>query len=116
VSAHLVTAVLVGLLIAAVAVASVVGLVARRRRFLEDRLILVALVAVAAAIVSGALVAIGGGRPRDGLHLLYAAGILIILPVGRFAWRRLDDRRRDWLLLAGCLVGLGLLLRLAQTG
>jgi hypothetical protein len=116
VSPHALTATLVALGVVAVALAAVAGLATRRRPFLEDRLILVVLGLVALAIVSGALLAAGGRRPRDGLHLLYAAGILAVLPVARFAWPRLRDRGRGWLLVVGCIVGLGLLLRLAQTG
>jgi hypothetical protein len=116
VSAHVLTAwaVLAGLV--AVAGAAAVGLATGRRRFLEDRLILVTLAAVLVAIARGALLVVGGSRPRDGLHLLYAAGILAVLPLARFAWPRLGSGGRDWLLLAGCAVGLGFLLRLAQTG
>jgi hypothetical protein len=116
VSAHVLAAWAVLLALVLVAVAAVAGLATGRRRFLEDRLILVTLAVVAVAIATGGLLAVGGSRPRDGLHLLYAAGILAVLPIARFAWSSLGPRGRGWLLLAGCAVGAGLLLRLAQTG
>jgi len=116
VSTHVLTAWLVAAAVAVVALVAVVDALTHRRRFLEDRLILVALVVVAVAIATGASQLATGGPPRDGLHLLYAAGLLVALPLARFVWPGLDDRRRDWLLVAGCALAAGLLLRLAQTG
>jgi hypothetical protein len=116
VSAHVLTALLVAAAIAALALASVADALTRRRRFLEDRLILVALGLIVVAIATGAVEAISRTGPRDALHLLYAAGILVVLPVARVAWPTFSDRRRDWLLVGGSALAAGLLVRLAQTG
>jgi hypothetical protein len=116
VSVHVLTAWAVLVALTAVAATAVVGLLTHRRRFLEDRLIIVALAVVLVAIATGALLVVGGSRPHDGLHLLYAAGAILVLPIARFAWPALGPGGRGWLLLAGCAIGAGLLLRLAQTG
>lgn len=115
-SAHLLGAWLVAVGLAGVGIASAVGLATRRRPFLEDRLILATLTAILVAIATGGLMLVGGGGPRDGLHLLYAAAVLAVLPVARFAFPAIGSHRRGWLLMAGCLLAAGLLVRLAQTG
>jgi hypothetical protein len=86
----------------------------RPGRLAVDRAILAAIVAVLVAIGSGLLLVIGGPRPSDPLHFVYATAALLVLPVVRFA-QRLAGRRALWIAV-GAAVLLGLVVRLAQTG
>jgi hypothetical protein len=91
-------------------------------RFVVDRLILLNVAVVAANVLAGALVAAGGGRPADALHLLYGVAAVVVLPLG---WtlggrpgpnRRPSRARRDAWVLAAALVLLGVEVRLVATG
>lgn len=117
VQGHQAIAAVVAVLVIALAVVVVAGAATGRpMRVAVDRLILAALIGVAVAIALGAGLLLTGRSPRDGLHLVYAGLALTALPVARFALPSLVSRRRAWLLLAGCLVEAGLLVRLLQTG
>ncbi|HET7028218.1 MAG TPA: hypothetical protein VFI28_11055 [Candidatus Limnocylindrales bacterium] len=85
-------------------------------RFLVDRAILVGVALVAIdALVGIALLAVGHA-PMDLLHVVYGGVALVVLPAARWAGRSSDLRRRALWVAAGCVVLLGVLLRLAQTG
>ena len=116
-------------LAAALVVAAVWSVVDGRRtsgaldhRFVVDRLILLNVAVVVANVLAGALLAAGGARPADPLHLLYGFAAVVVLPLG---WtlggrpgpnRRPSRARRDaWVLAAG-LVLLGIDVRLVTTG
>ncbi len=114
---HLAAALAVAALVVVVTLVDVAGL-ARRRvlRLALDRAILAVLAASLLAIATGVALVIGGRAPRDALHLLYAAGTLITLPIARFAMPRLTVRGRGIAVLIGCAAMAGFILRLVQTG
>ena len=90
--------------------------VLRSRRWL-DRLILALLVAVAAALLLGPVIAIGrGAGPADPLHFVYAMVALLAVPVARLVAYGRGSTRVGWWVVAGGLVTLGALLRLWATG
>jgi len=90
------------------------GRLGRPGRLAVDRAILVAIAAVLAALGSGLLLLVLGGRPADALHFVYAAAALAVLPVARFA--SVLARRRPLAVVVGALVLVALVVRLAQTG
>jgi hypothetical protein len=83
---------------------------------LADRLILVSLVAVAVAIVTGGVLGLIGARVGDPLHFLYAVAALLVPPVARYLGRMGTPRRRGLAVAVGGLVLAALWLRLSMTG
>jgi hypothetical protein len=93
-----------------------------RHRFAVDRLVLVVIAILAANSLFGLVLLGVGGRPTDGLHLLYGPAALACLPVGVWLGRRgeagqdaMARRRQAWL-IGAILVLLGVELRLFMTG
>jgi hypothetical protein len=94
----------------------------RDHRFAVDRLLILNITVVAANVLAGGLLAAGGTRPADALHLLYGVAAVVVLPLG---WTlgvragpsgRPSRARRDaWVLAAG-LILLGIEIRLIATG
>jgi hypothetical protein len=78
-----------------------------------DGLVLL-LVAVTAAGGLGLLV--GGARPRELLHLVYAVVALAALPISTSVSTRWEPRRRGIATVIGALVGLAVIVRLFGTG
>ena len=115
VDVHRLIAIVAGVAAAATVVAVVVrAWLGRPGRLAVDRLILTALVVIAANVVVGLVLLGTGSRPADPLHFLYAVVALLALPVVRF-WGALE-RRRALALGIGALVLVGLVVRLFQTG
>ena len=86
----------------------------RPGRLAVDRAVLGAIVVVLVAIGSGVVLLVLGSRPADGLHLLYAAVALLVLPAVRFP--AAFASRRGLAIGVGGLVLVALVVRLAQTG
>ena len=91
-------------------------------RFVVDRLILLNVFVIVANVLAGALLAVGGARPADPLHLLYGVAAVVVLPLG---WTlggrtvqtgRPSRARRDAWVLAAALVLVGIEVRLLATG
>ncbi|HEY8922097.1 MAG TPA: hypothetical protein VIN32_05645 [Candidatus Limnocylindria bacterium] len=78
-----------------------------------DGLVLL-LVAVTAAGGLGLLV--GGARPRELLHFVYAVVALAALPISTSVSARWEPRRRGMATVIGALVGLAVIVRLFGTG
>ncbi len=91
-------------------------------RFVVDRLILLNVAVILANVLAGALLAAGGARPADPLHLLYGVAAVVVLPLGRTLGGRPGPIgrpsrvRRDAWVLAAALVLLGIEVRLVTTG
>lgn len=66
--------------------------------------------------VSGAVLLASGERPTDGLHLLYAAVAVAMVPLARSFTARSSQRATAALLLAAFVVLGALLFRLIATG
>jgi hypothetical protein len=106
----------------ALAIGAGIGLLAalgalggRPRRLAVDRAVLAALSVIALAVVSGLGMLLGGQRPHDLLHLLYAAAALLALPIARFGGGVAARHRGPAVAIGGLLVVL-LVVRLYQTG
>jgi hypothetical protein len=76
--------------------------------------ILVLLVVVTAA--GGVALLLGGYRPHEMLHIIYAALFLATVPVADSLVRQRAPRARGGARLLGALVGLGIAFRLFTTG
>lgn len=74
----------------------------------------VSVLVVAAA--SGLVMLVLGARPADGLHLLYAAIAVALIPLARSFIARAGSRRVAGLLIVALVVLGGLLFRLFTTG
>lgn len=83
---------------------------------LDDRFqaAIVSVLVVGAA--SGLIMLALGARPSDGLHLLYAAVAVAVIPLARSFFGRADGRRASGLLVVAFVVLGGLLFRLFTTG
>jgi hypothetical protein len=81
-----------------------------------DRAILVTLAVIAAAVLTGLVVALTDRGPADPLHFLYALLALAVLPVARAVGAGRSDRRLERAVLIGAAIGLGAVLRLSMTG
>ena len=94
----------------------------RDHRFAVDRLLLLNIAVVVANVAAGTLLAVGGARPADPLHLLYGVAAIVALPLGWILGgrpardRRPSRARRDAGVLAAGLVLLGIEARLLATG
>lgn len=112
---HRVLALLVATSGVALSVVVLIGALTRRpMRFARDRIILLAVALVAVGAVTGLVMLAAGDRPDDGLHLLYGAVAVLVLPLVRL-WGPLS-RRRALAVGAGGIVLALLVLRLFQTG
>jgi hypothetical protein len=106
---------------AAVALLTLVGAIAAlvlgvRLRLLLDRLILVAVVVLLLAAVSGLPMILFGGPPADVLHLVYGAVAPVILLGGRYLGRGGSMGRRAAIVAIAALALLGVVYRLFTTG
>lgn len=65
---------------------------------------------------SGALMLLGGSRPAEDLHLLYAVIAIAVIPLARSFLGRVGDRRAATLLLVAFVVLAAVTYRLFTTG
>jgi hypothetical protein len=105
--------------VAAVAIAIlscfILAVTARPGGRLFDRLQIVVVLMIALAIAAGAVTFALGARPADGLHLVYGAVAIVLLPLAR-SFRSGASRRDALLLLSACALLGGVLFRLFTTG
>ena len=83
---------------------------------MSGRLEAVLLIAVGATIAGGLGLLVGGGRPREALHFVYAVIAFAVLPVANSIARRSGPRAQAWVALAAAAVILVVMLRLFGTG
>ncbi len=83
---------------------------------MAGRLEAVLLSAVGATIAGGLGLLVGGARPREQLHLVYAGIAFAVLPVANSIARRSGPRTQAWVALAATAVILVVILRLFGTG
>jgi hypothetical protein len=76
----------------------------------------VVLVAVAMTAAGGLALLLGGSRPHELLHFLYAVLALALLPVATSISARWEPRRRGFATVLGALIALAAVLRLFATG
>lgn len=88
----------------------------RPRSRLAERLEVVAVLAVGVTAAGGLGLFVGGDRPADVLHLLYAGLALGALPVGSSLTVRGSLRAQAIGMAAVSLLALALIVRLFQTG
>jgi hypothetical protein len=88
----------------------------RGARFWVDRAILLGIALATIDALLGIVLLAVGHAPMDLLHVVYGGVALVVLPAARWAGRSGDLRRRALWVAAGCVVLLGVLLRLVQTG
>lgn len=74
------------------------------------------LLALVVTVAGGLGIFLGGGRPRELLHLVYAGLALASVPIADSLARHLTPRRRALARLAGALVGVVIIARLFGTG
>jgi heme A synthase len=74
------------------------------------------MLAVSAQAVLGAVLAIAGNRPADGLHFLFGPATLFALPIAMLGARSRPPRTAALILCAGWLLTLALSLRAAGSG
>jgi hypothetical protein len=75
------------------------------------------LVLVLAVTIAGGLgLLMGGGRPRELLHFVYAVVALGVLPLVDSLSRRAGPRARGIATFAAALIALAVVVRLFQTG
>jgi hypothetical protein len=108
-----IVAVAAGALVVA-SVAMAVG--SARSRLWLDRTILALLVAAIAAASGGIVVAATAGPPRDPLHLVYGAAVLVVPVVGRYVARGAEPRRLGRMMAVVAVVTAGVALRAITTG
>ena len=83
---------------------------------MAGRLEAVLLIAVGATIAGGLGLLVGGGRPREALHFVYAVIAFAVLPVANSIARRSGPRAQAGVALAAAAVILVVILRLFETG
>jgi heme A synthase len=83
---------------------------------LTDRLQAVLLVLIGVTIAGGLGLLVGGGRPHETLHFVYAIVVFGALPVPATLARRSSPRTQGIASLIGALVGLVVVARLFGTG
>jgi hypothetical protein len=76
----------------------------------------VLLIVVGVTIAGGLGMLVGGGRPREPLHFVYAILAFGAVPVASSIARRAPPRREALATLIGAVVALVLIARLFQTG
>jgi hypothetical protein len=108
----IVSLVAVGMLVTGAAIAALVD---RGHDAVRPLAVLVTGV-IAAQSLLGLAVLLGGTSPAEVLHLLYAAGLLAVVPLARAFAADAPDRARSGVLAVAGLVGLGLAWRLFATG
>lgn len=95
------------------------GLRARRRSppgELADRLEGILLLVLAVAIAGGLGLLVGGARPRELLHFVYAIVVLSALPIAGMLSKEASPRTRGLAGVVGALVALVVVARLFGTG
>jgi hypothetical protein len=102
--------------LACLAIALIAWASGRPYRIVIDRLILLGLLALTPAVVTGGAIALLRRPPPDPLHFLYAVAVFVPLPLARYLGRSGSLRRRGGYVALGAFVTLGLLVRLFQTG
>jgi hypothetical protein len=114
---HLASGVLAGALFAAALVLVLAGRPTGGRWVVwVDRAILAGVPCAALAGLTGAALAVGGRGPGDPLHYLYALLALSAVPIGRAVGGRHGDTGLRVPLAIACLIGIGAIVRLYQTG
>jgi hypothetical protein len=81
----------------------------------SDRLEAVVLITLVITSAGGLGMLIGGARPTEPLHVLYAILALGSLPLARSLSRRMDPRRKALVTLGAVVVAVVLIVRLFQT-
>jgi hypothetical protein len=81
-----------------------------------ERLERVVILALLATIAGGLGLLVGGARPRELLHFVYAIVALGALAVAESISRQASPRMRGMASLVGALVALAVITRLFQTG
>ena len=74
------------------------------------------LVLLAVTIAGGLGLLVGGGRPHEALHFVYAIVVLGTLPIAASLTRRASPRSQGIASLVGALVALIVVARLFGTG
>jgi hypothetical protein len=74
------------------------------------------LLALAITMAGGLGILLGGGRPRELLHFVYAGLAVASVPIADSVARHSTPRRRALARLAGALVGAAIIARLFGTG
>lgn len=83
-------------------------------RYLQAQAAIVAVYLVAAA--SGGLLLLGGSRPSQGFHLLYAGIAVVVVPLARSFIAHKEGRPASLMLLASFVVLAAVTYRLFATG
>lgn len=83
---------------------------------LSERIVVVLLVVLIISIAGGLGILIGGARPAEPLHFVYAIVVLGVLPIAETLSRKSSPRRRGIATLLGALVAVIVLARLFATG
>jgi hypothetical protein len=81
-----------------------------------ERLQQVYLIALVVTVAGGLGLLLGGARPREMLHFVYAVVALSALAVAESISRQASPRRRAIASLIGAFVALAVIARLFQTG
>jgi hypothetical protein len=76
---------------------------------------LVLAVFVAQSLI-GLVLLLGGGAPSEGLHLLYAIGLVVVIPLAQSFATDAPDRARSVVLAVAGIIALALAWRLFATG
>jgi hypothetical protein len=88
----------------------------RPRGLLSERVAQLAVVLVGLTIAGGLGLFVGGRRPHEGLHFVYALLALALLPVAAALSARATPRQQGLVSLLVALVTLGVIVRLFATG
>jgi hypothetical protein len=83
---------------------------------LADRSLAVVLILVAMASAGGLALLVGGHRPREWWHAMYAAFALAMIPLADSITLRANARWKALARLIGGLIALEVIVRLFQTG
>lgn len=119
----MITALHLFLAVASVAVMALAGLEASIRAVRvqppgprASRLEQIVLLLLGVTAASGLGMFVGGARPGEGLHLLYALLAFAVIPVTTLLAGKMSPRRRALATVIAALIGLVLLARLFMTG
>jgi hypothetical protein len=82
----------------------------------QDRLRTAFVLVIVITAAGGLGLYLGGARPRDGLHFVYAVVALLVLPAGDWVAARRGPRTAAVAALVTALVALVVIWRLFQTG
>jgi hypothetical protein len=83
---------------------------------LTERIEQICLIAIVVTGAGGLGLLVGGDRPREVLHFVYAIVALGALPLASSLARRMSPRRRGFTSLIGAVVALVVVARLFGTG